>query len=240
VEEVDRGAVVEYAVYGPPGELPALPDLRVAAGDALVEVSTEEVADDWGDRWREFHKPLVLDGRLTIRPPWEPPSETPIDLVVDPGRAFGTGAHATTRNCLELMLSLPARGPLVDLGCGSGVLAIAAARLGYRPVLAVDNDPAAVAAARANAAANGVALDVRRVDLRTEPVPVATTVVANLLTPLLVRCAPALGQGARQVIASGILAEEAERVVAAFGPVDLRERARYQDGDWVTLLFEMA
>ncbi len=239
VEEVDRGAIVEYAVYGSPGELPALPDLRAAAGRALVEVSTEEVADDWGDRWREFHKPLVLDGRLTVRPPWEPPSETPIDLVVDPGRAFGTGAHATTRTCLELMLSLPAQGPLVDLGSGSGVLAIAAARLGYCPVLAVDNDPAALEATATNAAANGVALDVRRVDLRTEPVPVATTVVANLLTPLLLRCAPAFGQGARRVIASGILAEEAERVAAAFGLGDLREKARSQDGDWVTLLLEM-
>jgi ribosomal protein L11 methyltransferase len=240
VEEVDRGRIVEYAVYGPSGELPAVPDLRAAAGDALVEVSTEEVADDWADRWREFHKPLVLDSGLTVRPPWEPPSESPIDLVVDPGQAFGTGAHATTRKCLELMVSLPAHGPLVDLGCGSGVLAIAAARLGYRPVLAVDNDPAALEATRANAAANGVALDVRRVDLRTEPVPVATTVVANLLTPLLVRLARTLGQGAGRVIASGILAEEAERVTAAFGFVGLSERARCQDGDWVTLLFEMA
>jgi ribosomal protein L11 methyltransferase len=240
VEEVDRGGIVEYAVYGPPGELPSLPDLRAAARGALVEVFTEEVADDWVDRWREFHKPLVLDGRLTVRPPWEPPGETPIDLVVDPGRAFGTGAHATTRMCLELMLSLQAKGPLVDLGCGSGVLALAAARLGYRPVHAVDDDPAAVEATRANAAANGVELEVRRVDLRTVSVPVAPTVLANLLTPLLIRCAPPLCQGAERVIASGILAEEAERVVAAFELGGLRQGVRRQDGDWVTLLFEAA
>lgn len=238
VEEVDGGDVVEYVLYGPPGELPALPDLRAAAGDALVEVSTQEIQHDWADRWREFHKPLVLDGKLTVRPPWEPRAETPIDLVVDPGRAFGTGAHATTRMCLELMLSLPAQGPLVDLGCGSGVLAIAAARLGFRPVLAVDNDPAALEATLANAAANDVELELRYVDLRTDSLPVATTVVANLLTPLLVTCATSLARGAERVIASGVLAEEADRVVAAFVAGGLEEQARRRDGDWAALLFE--
>src|SRR5579875_1560084 len=134
VEEVDiDAATVEYAVYGAPGELPDLPDLQAAAGAALVEVSTTEVADDWADRWREFHRPLVLGDRLSVRPPWEPPPGTALDLVIDPGRAFGTGAHATTRLCLELLLDIPVpSGPLaagpaaIDLGCGSGVLAIAA------------------------------------------------------------------------------------------------------------------
>ncbi len=240
VEEVDGGEEVEYALYGPPGELPALPELRAAVGDALVEVSTEEVPDDWAERWRTFHKPLVLDGKLTVRPPWEPRGETPIDLVVDPGRAFGTGAHATTRMCLELMLSRPAGGPFVDLGCGSGVLAIAAARLGYRPVLAVDNDPAAIEATRTNADANAVELEVRRLDLRTDPPPVAPTVVANLLTALLVPSATPLARGAERVIASGILAEEAERVTGAFAAGGLRQRERRQDGDWVALLLEPA
>ncbi len=107
VEEVSIGdEVIEYAVYGAPGELPALPDLTAAAGGALVDISTEEIADDWSERWRSFHKPLVLEGRLTVRPPWEPLGETPIDVVIDPGQAFGTGAHATTRLCLELMLEL--------------------------------------------------------------------------------------------------------------------------------------
>ena len=79
VEEVSVGSdVVEYAVYGAPGELPALPDLTAAAGEALVEVRTSEVADDWDQRWREFHKPLVLDGRLAVRPPWEPPVGAPM------------------------------------------------------------------------------------------------------------------------------------------------------------------
>ena len=110
VEEVElEDGSIEYAVYGAPGELPALPALRAAAGGAWSS-RTEEVADDWSERWREFHRPLVLEGRLTVRPPWEPPAKTPLDVVIDPGQAFGTGAHATTRLCLELLLGLAERG----------------------------------------------------------------------------------------------------------------------------------
>ena len=160
VEEVELGDTIEYAVYGSPGELPALPDLRAAAGTALVEVSTREIPDDWAERWREFHRPLVLDGQVTVRPPWEAPGTTPIDVVIDPGRAFGTGAHATTQLCLELMLELgrqDSNGPLLDLGCGSGVLGIVAARLGWAPVVAVDND----------AASGGERRDARRAPARS-------------------------------------------------------------------------
>ena len=113
-----------------PASCPQLPELTAAAGDALVEVSTTEIADDWSERWREFHRPLTLGDRLTVRPPWEPRGGTELDVVIDPGQAFGTGAHATTRLCLELMLDRQARGSFVDLGCGSGVLAIVAAKLG--------------------------------------------------------------------------------------------------------------
>jgi ribosomal protein L11 methyltransferase len=234
VEEVSVGAdVIEYAVYGPPGELPALPDLRAAAGGALVSVTTSEIADDWADRWREFYQPLVLDG-LTVRPPWEPRGSTPLDVVIDPGQAFGTGAHATTRLCLELMLSLGAPdGSLVDLGCGSGVLAIVGARLGYSPVTALDNDPAAIEATLVNAAVNEVSLDARRFDLRTDPVPAADVIVANLLAPLLAGL-PRLDT--RRVIASGILAGEADRVAAAFD--GFRERERLAAGEWVALLLD--
>src|SRR5206468_12947274 len=111
-----------------------------------------------------------------------------------PGQAFGAGAHATTRLCLEILVGLPAGGgSFVDLGCGSGVLAITAARLGYEPVLALDNDPASVEATAANAAANGVDLDVRRFDLRADDVPGADVLAANLLGPLLRAWAPRLG-----------------------------------------------
>lgn len=236
VEEVSISAdVLEYAVYGVPGELPALPDLRAAAGEALVEVRTTEIADDWSERWRQFHKPMVIDGKLTVRPPWEVPASTPIELVIDPGQAFGTGSHATTSMCLELMLDLPDRGPFLDLGCGSGVLAIAAARLGFGPVMALDNDVAAVEATRSNAAANDVAIEVRRFDLRSERVPAVPTVAANLLAPLLRQWAASLGPGTERVIASGILAGEADALAAAFA---LREQARLTRGEWVALLLE--
>ena len=256
VEEVALGEdMIEYAVYGAPGELPALPDLRAAAGGALVEVATEEIADDWNERWREFHRPLVLDGRLTVRPPWETAGNTPIDLVIDPGRAFGTGAHATTRLCLEMMLELaeedhrgaaePAAGrpggSFLDLGCGSGVLAIAAARLGWAPVLALDNDPASVQAALANARVNGVSVAVRRHDLRLAPVPPARTIAANLLAPLLLAWAERLPQAGglpERVIASGLLTDEADGVAEAFAARGMIGTSRRTSGNWAALLLE--
>jgi ribosomal protein L11 methyltransferase len=242
VEEVALGEdVVEYAVFGAPGELPALPDLRAAAGQALVELSTTEIADDWADRWREFHRPLVLDGKLTVRPPWEPTGGTPIDLVIDPGQAFGTGAHATTRLCLELMLELDAGGPFLDLGCGSGVLAIAAARLGWAPVRALDNDPASVVATVENARRNGVGVDVRRHDLRAGPVPTARTVAANLLAPLLRDLAARLPRGLElpeRLIASGLLVGEVDGIAAAFARRGLAESRRRSRGEWAALLLE--
>ena len=192
VEEVDHGDCVEYAVYGAAGELPDLGDVRATAGDDLVEVSSREVADDWADRWRQFHTPIVVDGRLRVRPPWTEPEDGPLDVVIDPGQAFGTGAHATTRLCLELLLGLEDTGPptsLLDVGCGSGVLAIAAAKLGFTPVLALDHEAESVAATRENAAANGVRIDVRRADLRRDELPEAPVVTANLLRPLLVALA---------------------------------------------------
>jgi ribosomal protein L11 methyltransferase len=231
---------VEYAVYGAPGELPSLPDLKAAAGGALVDISTEEIADGWEERWRQFHRPLVLGSRLTVRPPWEPAGDTTIDLVIDPGRAFGTGAHATTRLCLELLLELEPSGPFLDLGCGSGVLAIAAARLGWAPVVALDYDPAAVEATGANAERNGVGVEVRRFDLRSEPAPIASTVAANLLGPLLLDWARRAPELPERLIASGLLAHEGDRVAAAFAERGLEERARRAGGEWLALLLERA
>jgi ribosomal protein L11 methyltransferase len=243
VEEVDVCAgIVEYAVYGAPGELPALPDLTAAAGGALVEVRTSEIADDWSERWREFHRPLRLGDRLTVRPPWEPASATTaLDVVIDPAQAFGTGAHATTRLCLELLLELAPGGAFVDLGCGSGVLAITAALLGWAPVIALDNDPAGVAAARANATANGVTIDVRRFDLRSEPLEFGETVAANLLGPLLLELAGKLQIASRppqRLIASGLLADEADGVAGAFGQAGLEEIKRRERGGWAALVLQ--
>jgi ribosomal protein L11 methyltransferase len=238
VEETDCGEVVEFAVYGAPGELPALPALRAAAGEAFVEVESEEIPDDWYDGWREFHRPVVVGERLRVRPPWEPAAgeEDLIDVAIDPGMAFGTGAHPTTRMCLELLLELAPGGAFADLGCGSGVLAIAAAKLGWAPVVALDHEVTAVEAAAANARANGVELEVRRWDLRAEPAPTAPTIAANLLRPLLLELARALGEGPTQLVAGGLLAEEADEVAAAFAARGLGQAARRTQGDWAAIL----
>jgi ribosomal protein L11 methyltransferase len=252
VEERDLGEIVEYAVYGAPGELPALPDLHAAAGEALVEVSTQEIADDWHERWRDFHRPVDVGPappggpRLHVRPPWTGPPQPAqpldrvVDLVIDPGQAFGTGAHATTRLCLELLLELEPGGALVDLGCGSGVLAIAAARLGWGPVAGIDHEPESVQATLDNAAVNGVAVLARRHDLVHDgPAPSAPTVLANLLRPLLLRVADdgLVGDRPRTIIAGGLLREQADDVSAALSArFGLREAQRRHTGEWAALL----
>jgi ribosomal protein L11 methyltransferase len=241
VEEVDLGDVVEYAIYGPPGELPALPDLEAAAGGALVEVRTTEVADDWADRWRAFHKPIVVGERLHVRPPWSDARADLEEVVIDPGQAFGTGAHDTTRLCLELLCELEPEGAFVDLGCGSGVLAIAAAKLGWEPVLGVDHEAESVAATRANAEVNGVTVRAERFDLlRDGPAPSAPTVAANLLRPLLLAVARAgfASEPPRVLIASGLLRHEADEIAAAFGRHGLRERARRETTEWAALALQ--
>lgn len=242
-EQTLEDGTVEYAVYGAPGELPALPALRAAAGEALVDVSSQEVPEDWADRWRNFHKPLVIGSRLVVRPPWEPDRGAEVELVIDPGQAFGTGAHATTRLCLEGLLELPPRGGLVDLGSGSGVLGIAAAKLGWSPVLALDLESTAVEATRENARRNGVELEARRYDLRLDPVEasVAPTVSANLLAPLLIAWAARLAAASNlpeRVIAGGLLAGEGDRVAEAFRGLGLIEARRREHGGWLALALE--
>jgi ribosomal protein L11 methyltransferase len=246
VEEVDpvpaHPGVIEYAVYGAPGELPELPDVQAAAGGALVEVVTTEVADDWADRWRAFHRPIEVAGRLYVRPPWEPARDGLLDVVIDPGQAFGTGAHHTTRLCLELLAAEPAPAapaPVMDLGCGSGVLAIAAAKLGFGPVAGVDHELESVRATADNARANGVEVAVDRFDLiRGGPAPTAPLVLANLLRPLLLCVARAgfAGEPPRTLIAGGLLAHEADEVALAFRAHGLEEDARLHGGEWAALL----
>ena len=175
---------VEYALYGAPGELPDLGELRAVAGGALVDVSTSEVSD--GSDWRDWHQPLDV-GPLRVRPPWAPERPGALDVVIDPGQAFGTGAHETTRLSLALLMGLEAGGPLADWGCGSGILSVAAAKLGFDPVLACDHERESVAATLAAAAANDVVVAAERCDLRRAPGPWAPTVVANLVRPLLLQ-----------------------------------------------------
>jgi ribosomal protein L11 methyltransferase len=235
VEQVDGQGYVEYAIYGAPGELPSFPRGEVDVGGTRVVVRGEEVADDWAERWREYHEPVFVGGRVWIRPPWAPARSRALDLVVDPGQAFGTGAHPTTRLCVELMLGLEPRGSFADLGCGSGVLAIAAAKLGFAPVVAVDNELAALEATRQNAQANGVALHaIERHNLRTTPPPLARTVVANLTRPLLLRVAKLGSEASETLILSGLLEDEVDEVASAFAP--LRESERRSSEGWSAVL----
>ena len=145
VEEVDDedGEWVEYALYGAPGELPDLPDLEASVGGSLVEVSTSEVPDDWGERWKHFHGPVEVAGRIWVRPPWspEPEDRSLLDVVIDPGQAFGTGAHPTTKLCLRADVRAgaerPVRRPRMRLGGagdrGGSARMVAGAGRGPRP-----------------------------------------------------------------------------------------------------------
>ena len=234
VEEERGDGYVEYAIYGPPGEVPELPDLEAAAGEGLVEIETTEIPDDWADRWRDFHEPVVVGGgRLVVRPSWEAAAArgTEIDIVVDPGRAFGTGAHATTRACLELLLELAecGRGPGRAGGLGDGLGGArdrgGQARLGPRRSRATTR-PAAIEAAAANAKANGVEIELERVNLRESAPPRRADGGGEPHSP---RCwsswlpasRPAAIERPATMVLSGLLAGEAERVASAWSAAGL-------------------
>jgi ribosomal protein L11 methyltransferase len=242
VEEEAGPGWVEYAIYGAEGELPDLGEIEAAAGDDLVEITSERIPDDWADRWRDFHEPTVLaGGRVVIRPEWrDSPKPDALDVVIDPGQAFGTGAHPTTRMCVDLLVLLAdrgrAEGPLVDLGTGSAVLAIVAAKLGWSPVLGVDHELPAIEAAGENAAANGVEAGFERRNLRAEPAPPAPTVVANLTAPVLRDVAANLAEPPQTLILSGLLSEEAQSVADEFGVHGLTVGERLDSGDWAAVL----
>jgi ribosomal protein L11 methyltransferase len=170
-EERDSPDGVELAAYTDAGGEERL-------WSAFGGARSTDVEDGWEDRWRAFHRPVRV-GPLWVGPPWEEPDADAIAVVIDPGRAFGTGAHATTRLCLELLLEVP-RGSLLDVGCGSGILSIAAAKLGFDPVHAVDLDPQAIEATARNAAANGVDLDVVQADAASKALAAAAVAVVNV------------------------------------------------------------
>jgi ribosomal protein L11 methyltransferase len=182
-EEAERGSEFELSAYTDEGG-----EARMSA--VFGSVAATDVPADWEERWKHFHRP-VRAGRIWIVPPWEQAPEHEDSITIDPGRAFGTGAHPTTRLCLELVSELEP-GSLVDVGCGSGVLAIAAAKLGFAPVIGLDSDGHAITAARANADANGVELDLRRADARLDPLPKADVGVANISEELVAAIGPRL------------------------------------------------
>ena len=175
-----------------------------AIREAFPQATVEAVEGGWEDRWKEFHRPVVVGG-LWVGPPWiEPPTDRPT-VVVDPGRAFGTGAHPTTRACIEALSRLE-RGSLLDAGCGSGVVAVAAARLGFEPVHAVDLDEVAVDVAAATARLNDVAVEVSPADVLRDPLVSSDVVVANIELPVVEQLLERLD--ARHAVTSGYFASE--------------------------------
>jgi ribosomal protein L11 methyltransferase len=259
VEEVTDGAQARLRAFFPSAAggvglservdlfLDGLRELGLTAGSrALVT----PVADtDWAAAWREHFRPIAVGHRLLVTPPWETPAASDrLVVTIEPGRAFGTGHHGTTAGCLELLESLvvserPARA--LDLGTGSGILAVAAARLGVAEVLACDTDPDAVAAAEANAARNGVADRVSAVladaaALTTPPVPL---VLANLLAAAHRTLAPRYGQLVARggaLVLGGLLDGEADGVAAALVAHGFRRVAERNLEGWTSLALRHA
>lgn len=219
--------------------LAALPDDPDLAG--RVEIQRVLVPGGWEEGWKDHFRPLTL-GRLYVRPPWEPaPDPSHHDVVLTPGLAFGTGLHATTRAILVHMQEGEVGGPVLDAGTGSGILSVAAARLGYGPIRAFDNDPLAVEAARANAGANGVAVEVHLADVAdigqewVQDATVFANITADPVASLLGRLT-VLGVPVRRLLAAGILVGEQEGpVIEAARGAGLHARTRRVDGEWVSM-----
>jgi ribosomal protein L11 methyltransferase len=211
-EEVERAGGTELVAYTDAGGEERLWQAFGAAAGSSVE-------GGWEDRWREFHRSVRV-GPLWIGPPWEEPPSDTVAVVIEPGRAFGTGAHASTRLCLELLLELP-RGSLLDVGCGSGVVSIAAAKLGFAPVTGVDIEAASVEATLANAEANEVRLAARRVDALNDALPATDVAVANISLSTVEAVAPRLHS--ELLVTSGYLAGE-QPALDGFRNVERRQR----------------
>jgi ribosomal protein L11 methyltransferase len=213
--------------------------LEAACGRPLPGWTIEEVPADWrARRARLGGAGVVVGGRVSIRSPWDPPPPAElIDVVVERrGSAFGSGSHPTTQMCLALLLELNPSGGAADLGCGVGTLAIAAAKLGWSPVVGVDRVPVAVEVARENVSRNGVDVDCAVADLAVDPVPLAPLLLVNAPPPVHARVVAAMTGEVRHVIVSGIVAEEVEPVLAGYRGVgfDVANALGTED-EWIAL-----
>ncbi len=199
--------------------------LALAVGPAGVSWQLEPLDDrDWHAAWLDRYEPMCFGDRLWVCPSWKPiPAACQYPVIIDPGLAFGTGTHATTAMCLQWLDQAELEGSCVlDFGCGTGILAIAAAKLGAKPVVAVDNDPEAVVHSRDNVARNALSdSDIICCDLLEYRAycSKADVVIANILAGPLIKLAPELGgllASDGQLVLSGILESQAEQVIAAY------------------------
>lgn len=238
VREVRSGRHVELRMRG--AELPVRAEIARSAGRWPHRMWEREVSDDWRQRRIDDYEPDLVSGRLHVRPAWAPSAPgAEIELVLAEAPAFGGGAHPTTRTCLEWLLVLEPHGSFADLGCGTGVLAIVAAKLGFAPVAALDFQAESVAAASANATANGVAVTVRAADLYTEAPPPADMVAANVPAALhVVLAAELIEPRPARALVSGFGPGEAPPVLDAYARGGLRESRRVDANGWVVALLE--
>ncbi len=201
---------------------------------------------DWNEHWKRFFRVERISSRLVVAPSWAryEPAAGECVVVLDPGMSFGTGQHPTTRACLKLIEEAASEGSprsFLDVGCGSGLLAIAAARLGFAPVVAMDHDPAAAAIAAENAWKNNVADRVRLAvaDLADWPLCRSFEVVAaNLLADTLIAYADTLAAAAgaprNRLIVSGILRAQYDDILRAYAARGFSESRRIDEGEWIT------
>lgn len=233
-----------------PADAPRAAEALAAAGRIVgLELAPETGTipdEDWKLSYRKHFKTEVISPRLVVRPPWEAVTPAPGQkvLTLDPGIAFGTGQHPTTRACLDAIDALAVEGTdrsFLDVGCGSGILSIAAALEGFRDVHGFDNDPDAVRNANENAEANGLGALFSDGDLSVPGTATpADVVAANVLAPVLVRFAREVGAlvnpGGRLIL-SGILDEQYDEVRAAYVALGFTELSNRLIGEWRTGLF---
>jgi ribosomal protein L11 methyltransferase len=220
-------------------EIVHLQEALLAAG---LDVHVNQVAQDtdWQDGLRRHHQPIDVRGRIRVRPPWVAASVGPIDIEIDPGMAFGTGQHATTRGCLELMLDLPP-GSLIDVGTGSGVLAIAAVKLGHDPVIALDNDPLATEATTRNADVNGVTLAVELADADARMLPPTDVVVANITRLHVAALAANLAEDApKHAVLSGFVVDDVSSAIAPWLERGYRAVSTLAQDGWAAVRLDRA
>jgi ribosomal protein L11 methyltransferase len=247
----DKNSLIAY--------FPATNDIDIITSELIMQKALLEKANDkyqftfdynlipdqdWNESWKKGFTPLDVGEQFTILPPWEDRRSGRINLIIDPGMAFGTGHHETTRSCLVLLEKYDgkiAKSHFLDLGTGTGLLAIAASKLGYDQVVAVDTDPLAIEAARKNLELNQVInIELREGSLIEAP-GTFDCIVANIISGVLVLLAHALSSRLKPsgiAILSGILAEQADEVVKAYEQTGLKFIENYHDDKWASLVFQ--
>lgn len=235
VHQVDSGEYVELRVRN---AAVAPETIRRLAGPVVTEIAVRAVSDDWRVRRREDAPAVVIGQRLAIRPRWGVPHPGLPEVVLDAEGTFGQGRHPTTRACLTMLVALEPAGPLLDIGCGSGVIALSAARLGWAPVRAVDLDPCCVAATRRGASLNRLSVDTEELDAAKAIAWPPATVFANVPVGVHLELQRAIRRRPQRLVISGLLVDEYENVRSGYEGLGLRAGWLTIEEGWVTTLLE--